>query len=168
MPSYGEVELAAGAVGGRRRERDGGYVNVREYMVMVMVMIVMMMTTGLVAVPVGRLLRHVKTQKLPQPASPGLASGGVVADGGGGGRQVREGRTAAQIAASVRQQGARHSRDGAEKTRRQARTDRGVRDAELAYRVDAGAGHDVLEGRRTRGRLLAPERGLAELGAGHR
>ena len=63
MPSDGEVKLATDTIGGWRCEGDGGYVNVREHMMMMVVMIVQVMMVVLV-VP-GRRMRlgYVKTKK---------------------------------------------------------------------------------------------------------
>lgn len=92
MPSDSEVELATGAVGGRRREGDGGYMNVREHVMMMIVVIVMMVMVhvvmivlvGVVPGRIGTRLGYVKAQKRLQSAAR-PTDRNVVADGGGGG-----------------------------------------------------------------------------------
>lgn len=166
MPPYGEVELATGTVGGRRREGDGGYVNVREHVLVVMMMVMMMI---IVIVLLLLLLRHVKTKKRQLQSASRFADADVVARGG---RQVRQGGAPAQVVVlavveGVRQECARYAGHGAEQTRRQARADRRVRDAELPDGIHARAGDDVLEGRRPRAATLA-KRGPAQTDARHR
>lgn len=155
VPSNAEVELATGAIGGRRRERDGGHVeDMRERVMMMIMMMILRMIMQLMTVipvwPAGMRLGYVKTQKRPQAAT---RSADVVAvDGRGGARQVRQGGTSMQrTLIAVRQEGIRHAGNGSEEARRQARADRRVCYAELPDGVHAGTSENVLERWRRRG-----------------
>lgn len=171
VPSDGEVKLATNTIGGWRCEGDGGYVNVREHMMMmVVVMIVQVMMVVLIVMPGhGMRFGYVKTKKRPQSATRST-NGNIVADGSGGGRQIRQCGASLQIVVAVRQEGIRHTGDSSEQTRSQTRADSRVRYAGLPDWVHAGAGQDILKGRRPlaglRHRVLQSR--LVQVGARHR
>lgn len=61
-----------------------------------------------------------------------------------------------------------HSGNRPEQARRQTRTDRRVRDAELPDRIHTRAGQDVLEGRCFLSRLILLQDGLIQIGVRQR
>jgi len=105
VPPNAEVELAAGAVSSRCRERDERHMeHMRErVMMMMMMMMVMQLMTIVSILPTHARMRlgYVKTKKRFQTATRSANAGIVTIDSRRRGRQVRQGDTSMQTLVAI-------------------------------------------------------------------